>query len=77
MKDLTDSIPHDLDGEIALELADFFYRLADEILRLNDGAIRIYYNEIDDMRRARASTTILPIGIPMTSNPTTHTAGHN
>jgi len=55
MKDLTDSIPHDLDGEIALELADFFYRLADEILRLNDGAIRIYYNEIDDMRRARAS----------------------
>ncbi len=55
MKYLFDIIPHELDGEIALELADFFYQIADEILRHNDGSIRIHYNEIDEMKRAMAS----------------------
>lgn len=43
-------IPHDLDGETALDLADFFYQLADEILRFNDGAIRARDDHIAQMR---------------------------
>ena len=43
-------IPHDLDGETALDLADLFYQLADEILRLNYGAIRARDDHIAQMR---------------------------
>ena len=43
-------IPNDLDGEIALDLADLFYQLADEILRLNYGAIRARDDHIAQMR---------------------------
>ena len=44
------NIPHNLDGETALDLVDFFYQLADEILRLNDGAIRARDDHISQMR---------------------------
>ncbi len=44
-------IPHDLDGETALDLADLFYQLANEILRHNDGAIRTRDDHIAQMRR--------------------------
>ena len=44
------NIPHNLDGETALDLVDFFYQLADEILRFNDGNIRDYYDHAHQMR---------------------------
>jgi hypothetical protein len=37
--------PDDWDGERALAVADFLYGLADEILGVYDGAIRIYYRD--------------------------------
>jgi hypothetical protein len=44
-------VPDNLDGETALALADLLYALADEILARNDGAIRIHYAELDEIRR--------------------------
>lgn len=46
-------VPDNLDGETALALADLLYALADEIMRLNDGAIRIHYAELDELHRER------------------------
>lgn len=46
-------VPDDLDGETALALADLLYRLADEIMNRNHGAIRIHLDEIDDQHPER------------------------
>ena len=48
-----DLAPGDLDGQTALALADLLYRLADEIMARNDGAIRLHYAELDELRRER------------------------
>lgn len=45
------AIPSYLDGETALLVVDILHLLAEEILSRNDGAIRIYYYELDEMRR--------------------------
>lgn len=48
-----DLFPDHLDGETALVLADLLYAIADEIMTRNDGAIRIHFSEIDELRRDR------------------------
>jgi hypothetical protein len=48
-----DLLTGDLDGQTALALADLLYRLADEIMNRNDGAIRIHLAQLDDLRRER------------------------
>jgi hypothetical protein len=40
-----DLFPDDWDGERALAVADFLVDLANEIHRVYDGAIRIYYRD--------------------------------
>ena len=58
----TDFIPSDLDGETALLIVDLLHLIAEEILSRSDGAIRIYYNQIDDIRRAaRDDQTQIPL----------------
>ena len=37
--------PDDWNGERALAVADLLYQLGDEILRVYDGPIRIYYRD--------------------------------
>lgn len=54
-------VPDDLDGRTALALADILYRLADEIINRNDGAIRIHLDELRETRRDKSDLRQLPL----------------
>lgn len=45
--------PDNWSGKQALAFAEMLYEIADEILRQYDGQIRIYYQELDELRRQR------------------------
>jgi hypothetical protein len=53
-----DLFPDDWDGERALAVADFLVDLANEIHRVYDGAIRIYYRDCEAAHRALAPDPI-------------------
>lgn len=57
-------VPDDLDGETALALADLLYRLADEIMNRNDGAIRIHLDELREARHHEIDLRQLPLPLP-------------
>ena len=66
------TIPYDLDGETALLVVDILHLIAEEILSRNDGAIRMYYAELDEMRRAvknEKEQLLLPLSDPFSDLP--------